>query len=122
MEMKAPTTRLNRQEIVRRRRNTHPGEKQREMEKEMNIFMMKLKMSGYTRDHRWEILKSGTRKYNRMVQDEADGKRRVNRPKWEGGHRRYLNKLVKKNSWYKRSSKDSKINRTEDKQTTRERK
>ena len=50
----------------------------------MTMFMVKLNASGYSRNQRWEILKSGTRKYNRMVEEEKRGGRRVNRPRWEG--------------------------------------
>ena len=68
----------------------------------MSKFMMKLKISGYTREHRWEILKSGTKNYLRKVQDDKDEKISLNRPKWEGGNGRYLTKLMKKTNWYKR--------------------
>ena len=68
----------------------------------MSRLMIKLKMSGYSKENRWEILKSGTRKYNKMVQDEKDGKRSLNRPRWEGGHGRYLDKILKKKNWYRK--------------------
>jgi len=90
------------QEIVRRRRNTYPGEETEVVEEILGRFMMKLKMSGYSRHHRWEILKSGTRKFKRMLQDEREGKRRLNRPRWEGrtwevlGQNHEKEKLVRK--------------------------
>ena len=74
----------------------------------MTKFMVKLKASGYDRNQRWEILKSGTRRYNRLVEEERKGIRRVNRPRWEGGGRRYVNKLLQKKNWYKRRKKDGK--------------
>ena len=49
------------QEIVRRRRNTWRGEKKEEVDIEMTKFMVRLKLSVYSRETRWEILKSGTR-------------------------------------------------------------
>ena len=64
----------------------------------MSKLMTKLRASGYSRTQRWEILKSGSRKFNRMVKQEEGGVRRVNRPRWEG---RYVNKLLKKKNWYK---------------------
>ena len=50
----------------------------------MTQFMVKLKASGYDRNQRWEILKSGTRRYNKMVENEKKGIRRIYRPRWEG--------------------------------------
>ena len=73
------------QEVVRRKRNTSPNEKKEVVEGILSQFMMKLKMSGYSKQQRWEILKSGTRKYNNLVRQEKEGKRRLNRPSWEGG-------------------------------------
>ena len=72
------------QEVVRWRRNTDRKEKIEEKDKRMTKFMVKLKASGYDRNQRWEILKSRTRIYNRMVEEEKKGTRRVNRPRWEG--------------------------------------
>ena len=67
----------------------------------MTRFMVKLKASGYTRGQRWEILKAGTRKFNKMVEEEKRGIRRINRPRWEGGNRRYTTKLLQKKNWFK---------------------
>ena len=90
------------QEIVRRRRNTYQGESRMEIERELTEFMVKLKISGYSREHRWEILKSGTKKYHRMLKNEKEGKRSLNRPKWEGGHGRCFDKIMKKTNWYRK--------------------
>ena len=68
----------------------------------MSVLMTKLRDSGYSRQQRWEILKSGTRKFTRMVEQEKGGVRRVNRPRWEGGRNRYVKKLLSKRNWYKR--------------------
>ena len=62
------------QEVVRRRRNTHGEEKREQIESDMTKFMTKLKLSGYGRETRWEILKSGTKRYNRMLEEEKRGK------------------------------------------------
>ena len=67
----------------------------------MTRFMVKLRASGYNRNQRWEILKAGSRKYKRMVEDEDKGVRRVNRPRWEGGGMRYVRKLLQKKNWFK---------------------
>ena len=90
------------QEVVRRRRNCDGKESRSEVDKEMSRFMLKLKASGYCRETRWEILKAGTRRYNRMVRDDEDGRRSLNRPRWEGGHGRYWQKLSKKKNWFRK--------------------
>ena len=87
--------------VVRWLRNTHRGESDVKREERMSKFMTKLKASGYTRSQRWEILKSGTRRYRRMVEDEKNGIRRVNRPRWEGGGKRWSKKILNKRNWFK---------------------
>ena len=78
------------------------GHSRIKIEEEMTRFMVKLKLSGYGREMRWEILKSGTVRYNRMLREDREGRRSLNRPRWEGGHGRYWGKLMKKGNWYKR--------------------
>ena len=73
----------------------------------MTKFMVKLRASGYSRSQRWEILKSGSKRFNRMVEDEKRGIRRVNRPRWEGGGKRYVGKLLRKKNWYKKKKEGS---------------
>ena len=68
----------------------------------MTKFMVKLRASGYNRNQRWEILKSGSRKFSRMLDDEDKGIRRVNRPRWEGGGNINVKKLLQKKNWYKK--------------------
>ena len=72
------------QEIDRWMRNTRRGECKQKGEERMSVFMTKLRASGYDRRQRWEILKSGSRKFKRMVDQERGGVRRVNRPRWKG--------------------------------------
>ena len=81
------------QEVVRWKKNSYRGESRVEGDSRMTKFMVKLRASGYNRNQRWEILKAGSRKYNKMVEDEEKGIRRINRPRWEGGGRRYVKKL-----------------------------
>ena len=47
-------------------------------------------------------MKSGTRKFKKMVEEERRGARRINRPRWEGGKNRYMKKLLTMKNWYKR--------------------
>ena len=68
----------------------------------MTKLMMKLRASGYTRSQRWEILKSGSRRYRRMVEEEDRGIRRVNRPRWEDGRVRFVKKVLLKKNWFKK--------------------
>ena len=72
----------------------------------MTRFMTKLRASGYRRTQRWEILKSGTRRYNKMVESESRGIRRVNRPRWEGGGRRIVKKIMAKRNWFKKRKRE----------------
>ena len=41
-----------------------------------------------------------------MVEEEKRGVRRVNRPRWEGGNKRYVAKLLKRKNWFKRGNKE----------------
>ena len=41
-----------------------------------------------------------------MVENEIKGVRRVNRPRWEGGGRRVIKKILAKRNWFKRKKKD----------------
>ena len=43
-----------------------------------------------------------------LIEEEKKGVRRINRPRWEGGGTRYVNKLLQKKNWYKRKRKDIK--------------
>ena len=72
-----------------------------EGDKRMTKFMVKLRASGYNRGQRWEILKAGSRKYKKMVEDEDKGVRRINIPRWEGGGMRYVRKSLQKKNWFK---------------------
>ena len=40
-----------------------------------------------------------------MVEEEKKGIRRVNCPRWEGGDKRYIGKLLKKKNWFKKKGK-----------------
>ena len=112
LPIKTKITVLSR-EIVRWKKNTWRGEERRKGDERMSKFMVKLKASGYSREQRWEILKSGSRKYKRMVAQEDGGVRKINRPRWEGGQKRYTKKLLGKKNWYrkKRVRKEDEVRR-----------
>ena len=101
LPMKTKITVLS-QEIVRWKRNTYRGEGKKRGDERMSIFMAKMKASGYTREQRWEVLKSGSRRFKRMIAEEEGGVRRINRPRWEGGKNRYVKKMLRKKNWYKK--------------------
>ena len=61
------------QEIVRWKRNTHREEEKEESDSRMTKFMVKLRASGYSRGQRWEILKSGTRKFKEWLRKRKRG-------------------------------------------------
>ena len=61
-----------------------------------------------------EILKSGSRKFKRMVEQEKGGVRRVNRPRWEGGKHRYVKKVLSKKNWYKKKRESKEYSRGEE--------
>ena len=46
-------------------------------------------------------MKSGSRKFRRMVDQEREVVRRVNRPSWEGEPRRFVKKVMIKENWFK---------------------
>ena len=90
------------QEVIRRQRNTSRNVSEVVRRKNLSQMMCKLKRSGYDTNMRRKILVSGMRGYKRMVKDEEEGRRPINRPKWLGQKERRYKKLGGKSSWYKR--------------------
>ena len=89
------------QEVLRRMRNTSRNVKKERREEILTEFMKKLKRSGYNAKTRREILIAGMKGYMRLVKEEEEGRRRVNRPRWEGATSRRYKKLGGKGNWYK---------------------
>ena len=72
------------QEVIRRQRNTSRNVGEQVRKENLSKMMSKLKKSGYDINMRRNILLSGMRGYERMVKEEDEGKRLINRPRWEG--------------------------------------
>ena len=67
----------------------------------LSRLMYKMKVSGYSKHQRLEVLVSGLKGYKRMKKDEQEGRRLINRPEWVGNRARRIKKLVGKKTWYK---------------------
>ena len=70
--------------------------------KHLSKLMFKMKKSGYSKEQRLEVLVSGLRGYERMVRDQQEGRRPINRTGWMGQRKRRLQKLVGKGTWFKK--------------------
>ena len=64
-----------------------------------------MKVSGYGEKELVEVLLAGLRGYRRMVRDEAEGRRPINRPEWIGRRKRRLQKILGKCTWFKKKRK-----------------
>ena len=69
-------------------------------DRHLSKLMFKLKVSGYNEIQRRDILISGLRGYERLVREEKEGRRPINRPEWMGQRGRRLKKLIGKKTWF----------------------
>ena len=70
-------------QMVLRRCTNQVGRLSRELKTpHLSKLMYKMKVSGYCEKQRVKVLLAGLRCYRRMVRDEIEGKRPVNRPEW----------------------------------------
>ena len=93
------------QEIVRRMRNTCRAVSSKRRGEILSVYMRKLQRSGYSQATREMVATAGVKGYLRMVSDEADGGRRVNRPRQDGEEERRYKRLAGKSTWFKGSKK-----------------
>ena len=93
------------QEVIRIMRNISRECKIDERIKSLDKFMTKLKLSGYGKKQREDILKAGVLGYYRKVEREEMGKGHMNRPREEGEEERELDKLLGASNWYKPTEK-----------------
>ena len=93
------------QEIIRRQKNTARSVGSKRRREILSKMMVKMKRSGYDQRMRRRVLVAGMRGYEKMVETEEKGGRKVNRPRWDGEKERRYRKLGAKASWYKRKSK-----------------
>ena len=93
------------QEIIRRMKNTCRKASKYKRADILTEFMKKMKRSGYSAKVRRNVALAGLKGYMNMVRTEAEGGRKVNRPRWEGARTRRYKKLGAKSNWFKKSKK-----------------
>jgi hypothetical protein len=94
------------QECLRRLRNTKielgPGVQNRHL----NLYMLKLKKSGYNQKFRTEILDSGLKAFQKMIEDDKNGSKPMYRSRdWNADQRQILKSKKKINWWNSTNSK-----------------
>ena len=77
----------------------------------LSMYMRKLERSGYSESVRRNVALSGVRGYLRMVKEEEEGGRRVNRPRQDGEEERRFKKLAGKSNWFRSPAKKAVSNR-----------
>ena len=110
MEMSAMPANMKRtvltQEVVRIRRNIHPGLPWETTLRHLDNFSQRMRMSGYNENYRFQIIKSGVEGFDKMLKESEDGGRPINSPRtWEEDLRQ-KNKYFKKKRWYRRGGYD----------------
>ena len=72
------------QEVVRIRRNIHPGLPWEVTVKHLDDFSQRLRASGYGEDYRHQVIKSGVEGFYKMMEKSKTGGRPINRARsWE---------------------------------------
>ena len=73
------------QEVVRIRRNIHPGLPWEISLKHLDNLSQRMRMSGYDESYRYQVIKSGVEGFDKMVtESEKDGGRPINSARtWE---------------------------------------
>ena len=89
------------QECLRRMRNTKIELGENVRNKYLNAFMVKLKNSGYNRKYRVEILDSAMKAFEKMLEEDRNGKKPLFRNKEWMREEREASKDDKKRNWYK---------------------
>ena len=89
------------QEGLRILRNTKLDVPWSEKAEMLTDFSARLRYSGYSERYRQQVIESVLAGWDKMVKEEEEGRRPINRPReWQADKRR-MDKKVKKNSWYK---------------------
>ena len=88
------------QEVIRIMRNCHPDLPWKEKVARLNTFTERMRDSGYPERYRAEVIQSGLKGYEKMLEVEKTGGRPVNRLKKTNREER-RQKLQKKDTWYK---------------------
>ena len=93
---------LSTQEVIRVRRNIHPGLPWETTANHLNDFSKRLRLSGYNQDYRYQIIKSGVEGFEKMKDVASQGGRPINSPwMWEEDLRQ-KKKYFKWKTWFKK--------------------
>ena len=106
LEMSAMPANMKRtvltQEVVRIRRNMSKQLPWDATVTHINDFSERLKLSGYDENYRFQVIKSGVEGFDKMLEEEINGGRPINRPRtWEEDRRQKKKELQKRN-WYRK--------------------
>ena len=93
------------QGVIRRMRNTHRLASKEERRGVLSDFAVKMKRSGYREEVRRRALTDGLKGYNRMIEEEENGKRRMYRRQETGQRQRFMKKVDGRSSWFKTNDK-----------------
>jgi hypothetical protein len=88
------------QECLRRLRNTKLELGPEVQKKHLNDFMLKLKNSGYNQKFRTEILNSGKKAFQKMLEDDKNGVKPLYRSRDWNKEERIISKSKKKFNWW----------------------
>ena len=89
------------QEVIRMLRNTSESIREERKKEQLTNLAVKLKNSGYNERSRREILLSGIRGFERIMEDVKKGRRSLNRSRRENMEVRMLKKYGAKSRWFK---------------------
>ena len=89
------------QEVVRICRNTRQGLPWEKTAEKLSDFSQRLRASGYNEDYRLQVMQSGVKGYDKMVEVAGSGGRPINRPKTWEEDKRQKKKDHQKTNWYK---------------------
>ena len=89
------------QEVIRVLRNCHPDLPWERKLVHLNTLTERMRDSGYPERMREEIIQSGLKGYEKLVEVESSGGRPVNRPRKSDQTERRKEKAKRKDTWYK---------------------
>ena len=96
-------------EAMRRLMCCSPNLDNRERDKVMEDFALLMKRSGYKERFRYEVISDALRGYAKRVKEDEEGRRPLNRPKRYQEDQRRRSKEDKKERWYKREARGSRV-------------
>ena len=94
------------QEVIRIRRNIHPGLPWETTVKHLNNFSKRLRLSGYKQDYRYQIIKSGMEGFDKMLAVANEGGRPINSPRTWDEDQRQKKKYFQKKRWFRKGGFD----------------